>query len=633
MSLNLKHLPCPAGSSCKAFQCIFGHPQDEKKSKSRPAEEAPSDDGPRKRPRLDERENLRPETFNAAGDSSKKAKGSQAEYKHEEPAIRPVSSLATTAMTTHERKPAARCLKSRTTSQSKKVPTADKRESLNPRLIKKSPADHGIRHKLLTLLHREYSRLNSELRKEVEKSGDKKEKDLILDDQTLITMALDEEEKTALEKPLVYTNVMKNLVTSRKRVTLKQWRNEREDALRATRPGYAKYEPQNPDSVLAPSQELELLQHFLTPIDDLSQYGYVSKVPSADSISAARESMRVSKGWEMCDRCGQRFQVFPGRREEDGALTSGGTCNFHWGKKQYSRSSDGFYTIPEYLCCGESVAASTGCHTHDHHVFKSGDPARLATVLNFAETPKNDLAPLDRAVCFDCEMGYTVYGMELIRLTATSWPTGEELLDVLVQPVGEILDLNSRFSGVWPDDMALAEPWGDDHIVPPIDDGLDKAADAEDDKDVESAKDKKKEKKKLKKVSSPEAARNLLFSLISPTTPLIGHAIENDLNSVRIVHPTIVDTVLLYPHSRGLPHRNKLKYLVADNLGREIQQETGPSVQGHDSAEDARAAGDLVRKKVNQRWSGMKYDGWTLDEEGIMQPPVRKEPKKDVAGS
>jgi hypothetical protein len=46
--------------------------------------------------------------------------------------------------------------------------------------------------------------------------------------------------------------------------------------------------------------------------------------------------------------------------------------------------------------------------------------------------------------------------------------------------------------------------------------------------------------------ASPEVARELLFSLISPDTLLIGHGIENDLNAVRIAHPTIIDTYYRY---------------------------------------------------------------------------------------
>ncbi|KAI0475132.1 hypothetical protein GGR56DRAFT_694659 [Xylariaceae sp. FL0804] len=51
---------------------------------------------------------------------------------------------------------------------------------------------------------------------------------------------------------------------------------------------------------------------------------------------------------------------------------------------------------------------SPGCTQSPTHVFKTTHPARLASVLNFAKTPDNPTVPKDRAVCFDCEMGYTV---------------------------------------------------------------------------------------------------------------------------------------------------------------------------------------------------------------------------------
>jgi RNA exonuclease 1 len=210
-----------------------------------------------------------------------------------------------------------------------------------------------------------------------------------------------------------------------------------------------------------------------------------------------------------------------------------------------------------------------------------------------------------------------VHGLELVRLTATSWPDGEELLDILVRPIGEILDLNSRFSGVWPEDMAQAQPWTVDDKPKPAKTGTGGDDTASEDGEVRPG------KKQLKIVSSPEVARDLLFSLISPTTPLLGHGLENDLNSVRIVHPTLVDTVLLYPHRMGLPYRYGLKHLMSVHLNRKIQQETGPNVVGHDSAEDARAAGDLVRLRVMDKWRSMKRDGWTVVDGQITPPPAK----------
>jgi hypothetical protein len=238
-------------------------------------------------------------------------------------------------------------------------------------------------------------------------------------------------------------------------------------------------------------------------------------------------------------------------------------------------------------------------------------PSRLSLDLPFAQTPENDSAPKDRAVAFDCEMVYTVNGMEMGRLTATAWPSGETILDVLVRPIGEILDLNTKWSGIFPEDMANAELWTlpSAPTVPASPDA------ANDDKQQAS-------RPVLKMAASPAAARSLLFSLISPSTPLIGHGLENDLNVARIIHPTLVDTVLLFPHARGsLPLRNSLRGLVATHLRRRIQIETG---QGHNSAEDARAAGDLVRLRVAEKWDVLKALGWTFSERGMLVAPKEK---------
>ncbi|KAI1007615.1 hypothetical protein K3495_g610 [Podosphaera aphanis] len=165
-------------------------------------------------------------------------------------------------------------------------------------------------------------------------------------------------------------------------------------------------------------------------------------------------------------------------------------------------------------------------------------------------------------------MGYTVNGLELIRLTATSWPDGHDLFDVLVRPMGPVLDLNSRYSGVYPEDMAAAPPWTPDTPSTPA---------------------------RLHIVESPAAARSLLFSHLCPNTPLIGHGLENDLNATRIIHPTVIDTALLFPHKAGLPWRNSLKMLAQTLLNRRIQVTGSTSKAGHDSREDANAAGELVK--------------------------------------
>jgi hypothetical protein len=183
-----------------------------------------------------------------------------------------------------------------------------------------------------------------------------------------------------------------------------------------------------------------------------------------------------------------------------------------------------------------------------------------------------------------------------------SFPRGTTLIDVLVRPIGEILDLNSRFSGVWPRHFANAIPHSPDTNQATL------------------------SSEKLQMVNSPADARELLLSHLTTTTPLIGHAIDNDLNATRIVHPTIVDTVLLYPHPRGLPIRNGLKVLAKRYLDRDIQM---GGANGHDSKEDALATGELVRWRIKEKWMGMQREGWAV-EKGVFVPPAAREDGEKV---
>ncbi|KAL8697763.1 MAG: hypothetical protein Q9201_006950 [Fulgogasparrea decipioides] len=459
-------------------------------------------------------------------------------------------------------------------------------ETLNPRMLPNPPVSHQTRMKLITMLHEQMARLNAELRG----SEDASKEALTLSEAELITEALNEEFQIAKKSSVVYLNLIKSRVMVLKKMKLDIWIQERTKKIAEKLPAGGRMKPSAPKTIetgLMPTEEAVFVPRLAAQQEGLSKHGYVTIVPTDSEIEMARKGIESSNGWEECDRCTTRFQVFPGRRAEDGALTSGGTCTYHWAKPRRPPTVKG--DKPRdliYACCDQTVGVSTGCTKGNSHVFKISDPKRLALVMPFVSTPVTDRSNLPRAVCFDCEMGYSTQGMELIRLTATAWPDGRELLDVLVRPLGEILDLNSRFSGVWPDDYANAVPFDDP-----------------------SRGESRNSESQLQLVESPAKAREMLFELLTPETPLIGHALENDLNAVRILHPVIVDTCLLFPHPRGLPLRFGLKMLMKKYLDRDIQ--TG-GAQGHDSKEDARAAGDLVRYRIGELWQKMKGQGWTI---------------------
>jgi hypothetical protein len=487
-----------------------------------------------------------------------------------------------------------------TTTTEPKKPVPVKKEALNPRLLTSAPESHAKRTIFVQHIHKDMYRLNSELKSSTQPIKDispDKLKLLALNDQEVIKLALDEEEKAARDQPKVYANVIKNRIAAYRKM-------KPEAFVDVVKAAFYKDVPK-PVQVnqgkaihtgLAAAEEVKLVHHLVVPDQNaLIPHGYIPTPPTAAQAEEAARAVKSSMNYEECDRCAARFRVFPDRNEE-GKLTTNGPCRHHPRKKVFpTKQKTDFYTggnQPYYPCCQEPVG-SQGCATAEDHVFKTSSPARLAAVLPFITTPENPSPSKDRrgrtvgAVGFDCEMGYTAFGLELIRITAVSWPEHELLLDVLVRPLGTIIELNSRFSGVWPEHFASAIPYAswqppsgpqDLNATPPP----------------------------LPIVDNPQKARELLCSFLTPNTPLIGHAIENDLNATRLCHPSIIDTMLLYPHPRGLPLRYGLKMLTKKYLERDIQM---GGDRGHDSLEDAVATGDLVRAKVARQWSEMQSQG------------------------
>ncbi|QDS75913.1 hypothetical protein FKW77_002754 [Venturia effusa] len=524
--------------------------------------------------------------------------------------VRPVSPPSRTSQA---RKPTANGNSTVSTIAAK--PKVEVDEPLTPRNLAKAPANFKIRFAILIKLHEAMVRLN----KEVIASTDKKSSPLHLSDKELIRVALDEEEKTAVEQPAIYTNLMKQKIVRYQKMKVSEWIDLRLEAVKKEIEKTAAPKPADPkpyapvQTGLTSKQELIMLERFVLSERQLKQAEYVVSLPTDAEIEEEKKTAALSMGFEPCDRCGTRFQVFPDRRE-DGALTSNGRCIHHWGKPVYPKREKtdfqaGTTREARYSCCN-ATAGSPGCTAGETHVFKTSSPRRLAAVLQFEETPPNPKADPDLAVSFDCEMAYTTYGLEVIRLSATTWPQGDPLIDVLVRPIGHILDLNTRFSGVTSDQFLHAMEYDPEYETVPRPPSK-----------KESSTSTKPEPMTI--VRSPAAARYLLFSFINPETVLIGHALSNDTNVMRIIHHNIVDTSCLYPHPAGLPIRHALRNLSKQFLNLTIQT---AGASGHDSLEDCTATGELVLLKVSKEWEELKLAGWTARNGEFYAPGNCKEP-------
>jgi RNA exonuclease 1 len=174
-----------------------------------------------------------------------------------------------------------------------------------------------------------------------------------------------------------------------------------------------------------------------------------------------------------------------------------------------------------------------------------------------SEVQKGSMTAGREVLSMDCEMCITEGGKsELTRISLVRWD-GEVVMDELVKPDAPIIDYLTRFSGIT------------EEMLAPI-------------------------------TTTLADIQQRLLKVLNPRTVLTGHSLNSDLNALKMTHPFIVDTAIVYPHPRGPPLKSSLKWLTQKYLGKEIQK----GQTGHDSVEDARAVLELVKQKCEkgERW-------------------------------
>ena len=150
----------------------------------------------------------------------------------------------------------------------------------------------------------------------------------------------------------------------------------------------------------------------------------------------------------------------------------------------------------------------------------------------------------------DCEMVETAQGLELARISLVNEAL-ECIYDKLVKPENPVIDYKTQFSGIT-EEMLVGV------------------------------------------ATSLCDVQTSLCKLLPPQSILVGHSLENDLHTLKMAHPCVIDTSCLFI-PQGDPHKPKLRLLSRRLLGAEIQAGSG----GHNSVEDATACMKLVQAKLS----------------------------------
>lgn len=149
----------------------------------------------------------------------------------------------------------------------------------------------------------------------------------------------------------------------------------------------------------------------------------------------------------------------------------------------------------------------------------------------------------------DCEMCKCGSDLVLTRFAVINFHTGEVVIDQLVKPDKEITDYVTPYSGITKE------------MLDPVTFNL-------------------------------HDAQTFFRNTVGSSDVLIGHSLENDLKVLGISHSNIIDTALLFPHIRGFPFRNSLKYISRKYLNSIIQNN---DADGHNPVVDAETCSQLVK--------------------------------------
>lgn len=402
-------------------------------------------------------------------------------------------------------------------------PISTKRKAkLRPEISAKVP--HDVRQRYVNLFVEEFLKTSSTVQEAFEKA--------LAEEKTVYDRSINK-----LRYLSVAVNALKRL-KNQSTTTAKVEHEASDQMSRGKIPLNIKTLKGNADAALYES----LKEHILSD-ESLTENNYPlqhPELPGTAILYADTKKGTIDPLKKICCRCGATYSVGQTgkhiRREE---------CTYHYGKGVKNKVPGGVET--RYSCC-EGVVGTPGCQVFKLHVH---DAVSLEGFVRTLPRPASENV-CSGVYAVDTEMCYTTHGLELARVTVVN-SCLQVIYDTFVKPEHEIIDYNTRFSGISKDDVTAASP-------------------------------------------SIGDVQKTLLSFVSADTILIGHNLETDLCALKLLHGTVVDTSVVFPHRLGLPHKLTLHSLTTDYLRRIIQE----SVGGHDTAEDASACMELMLWKVKE---------------------------------
>ncbi|KAF7880162.1 uncharacterized protein EAF01_012057 [Botrytis porri] len=298
---------------------------------------------------------------------------------------------------------------------------------------------------------------------------------------------------------------------------------------------------------------LATLSSYCHSREDLQSNNYITQPYNKSDYVDSRK----------CKRCNGKFSMLVRELRVDYEKP----CTFH----PYKRKK--WNVKKPYKCCwiNGSEPDAHGCQTLPIHDFQF--PLRSFRHQDFQQTPAASNEPKYLAVVIDCEMAGVASdnGGEPILLCAVDFVSGAVILNHLIYPKERINDMRSSIHGISINTLNEAASRG-------------------------------------QALDGWEEARSKLWELIDANTILIGHALENDLDALRIIHPRIVDSAILAKKEVGFNRNWGLSTMCSEILKLEIRKNKGAI---HDCLEDVLATREVVicctqNKDAFQNWAKVK---------------------------